>query len=180
MHCSDSRKARRIVLAAFGLAVVAGCHRSPGSSTNTPIELIVQVDSVEYHVRVNGPLYETSINFAARNSSGRTMSANGCGGPPSPHLEKQRPTGEWTHAYAPIELSCLTRPPFRLLDGATYAGTFKLTSGRPGTNVLQTFAPDSVPGPYRLRWELRTGEDPDDPRARPVIGISAPFRLIMP
>lgn len=162
------------------LSLVAGCHsgRNAGRARENGVRL--RADSAQYLVRVDGPMYLATIGFRFDNNSGRTLSANYCQAPSPPELEKQLANGDWVFAYSGLALMCRTLPPFRIADGGTYRGTIDLASGRPGTNVMQTFAPDSVPGIYRLRWELRASADPDD-RAVPMItAVSPPFKLVMP
>jgi len=41
------------------------------------------------------------------------------------------------------------------------------------------FELDSVPGIYRLRWDLRVGPDPDNRAAQTFRAVSRPFRIIL-
>ena len=125
-------------------------------------------------------MYLVTIGFVFENNSGRTLSENYCMAPSPPSLEKQGENGDWMWAWSGVELTCLTLPPFRIADGGTYRGAFRLAAGRPGTNVFPKFGPDSVPGVYRLRWELRTSADPDDRAAPMIVMVSPPFRLALP
>jgi hypothetical protein len=166
---------------AIGLALfVPGC-RGAFSATNDPATRVtLRADSPEYTVRVDGPLYEAAIGYAFTNNTGTTLSANHCQAPSPPVLEKERADGTWAHAYSPVILTCLTLPPFRLQNGQTHHGTLNVAAGRPGTKILPLFGPDSIPGIYRLRWELRTGPDPDNRTAPLVSAASPPFRLVLP
>ena len=169
---------RLLRLAGFPLLLV-GCVRQHAANTLALLPGSLRVDSAQYSVRVDGPLYKATIGFAFANTTGRPLSANQCHSPSPPRLEKQRPDSTWVHAYSAVELMCLTLPPFRVPAGGTYRGTLNLAAGRPGTNVFPTFGPDSVTGIYRLRWELKAGVNPDD-RGAPVIAItSLPFKLIL-
>jgi hypothetical protein len=162
------------------LVLVVGCHAARGAAAIPEGATTLRADSAQYAVRVNGPLYEAAIGFLFINNSGHTLSANYCRVPPPPALEKQRADGGWVHAYSPVVLLCLTLPPFRVANGGTYRGTLALAAGRPGTNFFPKFEADSVPGIYRLRWELRTGADPDDRASPMVVATSPPFRLVKP
>ena len=162
------------------LLLAAGCHRGRHSVTGPGDSVTLRVDSTQFTVRSNGPLYEATIGFHFANHSGRTLSMNYCGSPPPPALEKQRVDGTWVHAYSGVILTCLILPPFRIPDGGSYDGVLKLAAGRPGTKFFPTFGPDSVPGIYRLRWELRAGPDPDNQSAPTISTVSWPFRLITP
>lgn len=158
------------------LLLVVACHRG---RTATALENSVRLraDSTQYTVRANGEMYQADIGFRFDNHSGRTLSKTYCMAPAPPVLEKERASGEWMHAYSPIELTCLTFPPFRIADGETYRGMLRVTIDPPGSNVFRLFGPDSIPGTYRLRWELRASADPNDQRAPIITAVSPPFTL---
>jgi len=121
-----------------------------------------------------------TIGYRLENNSGRTLSDNYCHTPSPKGLEKQSADGDWVFAYSGVTLMCRSSPPFRIANGGTYRGTFLLAVERPGTNAAVRFGPDSAPGVYRLRWDLRAGPDPDD-KGRPLIAIvSPPFKVVMP
>ena len=124
-------------------------------------------------------MYRASIGFRFTNRTGKMLSQNFCRSPTPPELEKQRADGGWSGAYGRVLLMCLTRPPLRIPDGGTYEGKADLLAAQPGHNTLPMFALDTVPGIYRLRWDLVVGSDPDN-RAAPVFRpVSPPFRLIL-
>lgn len=162
------------------LFLVAGCHHGRGTVAALENGVRLRADSAQYSVRVTGTTYLATIGFQFDNNSGRTLSKNYCHAPSPPTLEKQRANGEWVFAYSGVELMCLTLPPFRVADGGTYRGALLLAASLPGTNSFPQFGPDSVPGTYRLRWELRAGADPDDKSAPMIVAVSPPFKLVMP
>lgn len=167
-----SQSARLIALT----FVIGGCRRMP-SVEGQPRVGMLRADSARFTVLLNGPLYEGEIGFRFTNNSGTTLSMNYCVVPTPPTLEKQRADGSWGHAYSAVVSLCLTLPPFRIPNGGTYHGSLLIAAGRPGTNVFPVFEPDSIPGTYRLRWELRAGDDPDN-RVAPLVGtVSPPFQL---
>lgn len=162
------------------LLLFAACHRGPGAIAALENGVRLRADSAQYSVRVDGPMYLATIGFQFQNNSGRTLSQNYCQSPSPPTLEKQWANGAWAFAYSGVELTCRTSPPFRIADGGTYRGTIRLAAGRRGTNVFPRFGPDSVPGMYRLRWELRASADPDDRAAPMLAAVSPPFTLVIP
>jgi hypothetical protein len=163
----------------IGALLLAACRASAVRSGAHGNGITLRADSMEYTVRVSGPLYRTQIGYELTNQSGRTLSLNGCGGPPPPVLEKQEADSSWRVAYSPVMLMCLTLPPFRVANGSKYRGVVRVNAGRPGTNVTGVFGADSVPGIYRLRWALRADANPDN-TAAPMLGaVSRGFRLVL-
>jgi hypothetical protein len=134
-------------------------------------------DSTRYTVRFEGGMYRANIGFAYTNRSGDAVSLNYCRTPPPPMLEK-RVAGEWVRAYSPIQLACLTLPPFRVAAGAIYRGVVDFAAAPRAGNLWPQLEVESIPGTYRLRWQLRTGNDPDAKDARTVEAISNEFRFV--
>jgi len=158
--------------------VVVGCHgRRSGVVPDTGTMLVA--DSSQYTVRLEGYMYRASIRFHFTNRTGKTLSQAFCNSPIPPELEKQRADGSWTAAYGRVLLTCLTWPPLRIPDGGTYEGRADLSAAQPGHNVHPMFTLDTVPGIYRLRWDLRVGSDPDNRDAPVFQPVSPPFRLIL-
>lgn len=168
---------RVIVPIAFAL-VIGGCHRAAPTVAELGARVSLQADSAQFTVASRGALYQADIGFQFSNHSGRTLSMNYCHAPAPPVLEKQQPDGGWSQAYGAVMLMCLTLPPFRIPDGGSYHGILRFAAGGRGTNVFPAVDPDSIPGVYRLRWELRAGEDPNNQTARLVRAVSPPFRLL--
>lgn len=136
-------------------------------------------DSAQYTVRLEGWMYRGSIGFRFTNRTGKTLSENYCGSPTPPELEKQRADGGWSIAFGRVLLMCLTLPPLRIPDGGTYSGSVGVVAAQPGHNMMPMFELDSVPGIYRLRWDLRVGPDPDNRAAQTFRAVSPPFRIIL-
>ena len=170
---------RRVPGVIGALLVIAGCHRGPGAIAELEAGVRLRADSAQYSIRADGPVYLATIGYQLENNSGRTLSKNYCQAPSPPSLQKQRANGDWMWAWSGVELTCLTLPPFRIANGETYRGGFRLAAGRRGTNVFPAFGPDSVPGVYRLRWELRASADPNDGAAPMIAVVSPPFRLVL-
>jgi len=136
-------------------------------------------DSAEYTIRLRGPLHTAGIDFQFTNHTGSTLSANSCGAPIPPELQKRLADGSWAFVYNPLVLGCHIQPPFRVSDGGSYHGTLTLVAGR-DSNISPTILPDAVPGTYRLKWRLRLGPDPDDETVPIIELVSSPFRFKNP
>jgi hypothetical protein len=134
-------------------------------------------DSAQYTVRFVNGLYRTTIGYTYTNRSGRAVSATRCHTAPPPLLEK-KVGEEWVRAYSPVLLLCVDIPHFRIASGATYKGRLYVAAGRPGGNIGPAMEVTSIPGTYRLRWQLRAGDDPEARDAPFVEAISNEFQLI--
>jgi hypothetical protein len=140
---------------------------------------MLSTDSAEYTIRLRGPLHTADIDFRFTNHTGATLSANSCGAPIPPELQRRLADGSWVFAYNPLVLGCRAQPPFRVPDGGSYRGTLTLVAGR-DSGISPTLLPDSVPGTYRLKWRLRLGPDPDDETVPNIELVSSPFRFKNP
>jgi hypothetical protein len=137
----------------------------------------LRTDSTKYTVRFVSPMYHAVIGYVYTNGTDAPVSENYCRTPRPPLLEKSV-KGHWVVAYDQIEFACQSVPPFRIAAGATYRGTLEVTVARPGKNFAPELRVAEIAGTYRLRWVLRSGNNPDDPRAHAVEAISAPFEVV--
>lgn len=160
--------------------VAAACHRQQPTVSVLNRGTMLLADSTRYTVRLVGEMYSVRIGFRFTNRTGGTVSANYCGVPTPPRLEKQMSDGTWRVAYSPIVLLCETMPPFRIPQLGVYQSVLDVRAGRREAKVAPTFDVDSVPGTYRLRWRLAAGPDPNESGVGVVEAISPPFRLVGP
>ncbi|MFN2564963.1 MAG: hypothetical protein ABR499_08140 [Gemmatimonadaceae bacterium] len=140
-----------------------------------PIAATLVTDSAQYTVRFVNGMYRARIGYRYTNQSGDAVSVAYCRTPPPPLLEK-KVGGEWVQAYSAVVLLCRSIPDFRIPAGGTYRGALDLAAAPRGRNEVPILEVDSVPGTYRLRWELRAGNDPDVGAV--VEAISNEFRLV--
>lgn len=171
-----------MIRAAFLITLVFvadGCHRARHGALEASDGVTLRADSAQFGLHLDGPPYGAEIGFQFVNQSGTTLSMNHCQAPAPPTLEKQLRDGTWVLAYSPVLLMCRTMPPFRIPDGGSYHSVLRVAAGRPGANTSLTFEPDSLPALYRLHWELRRGDDPDNHAEPLVSAVSPSFRLIV-
>jgi hypothetical protein len=159
-------------------ALASGCRGSRDVDAGRP-KVVLSADSAEYTIGLRGPLHTAYIDFQFTNRTGSTVSANSCGAPIPPEVQKRRADGSWVFAYNPLVLTCRTQPAFSVPDGGSYHGTLTVVAGR-DSNISPTLLDDSVPGSYRLKWRLRVGPNPDDETAPIFEPVSSPFRLKNP
>ena len=171
---SHLRAARVLVFA----ALLVGCRRS-GDADAGRAGVVLAAGSADHTIHLRGPLHTADIDFQLTNHTGSTLSANSCGAPIPPELQKRRADGSWVFAYNPLVLGCRTEPALRVADGGSYHGTLTLVAGR-DSNISPTLLADSVPGTYRLKWRLRVGPNPDDETAPIFEPVSPPFRFKNP
>lgn len=161
------------------LAAAVGCAPRRVAAPAAGAGVTLRTDSARYTVRFAPPLYRVRIGFVYRNGTGTPVSTEYCREPGPPTLEKAV-GGRWVPAYNPVTLLCQVVPPFRVAPGGTYRGTLDVAVAPRGTRVGPQLAVDSIAGTYRLRWALRAGPEPADPRAPSVEASSPPFQLVGP
>src|SRR5262245_61193421 len=138
-----------IIAAATLLVVSASCMR-PQRGVAAPVGgATLYTDSTQYTAHFTRPFWRTRIGYSFTNNTRDAVSANYCNAPNPPALEQQQADGRWVVAYNPVQLMCLTLPPFRVAAGETYRGVLDFVAVPPGSNILPTLAVDSVPGTYR-------------------------------
>ena len=178
-----------VVLATMSTACQPVPPASPGGDADAPPPTATQpigstagislvTDSAEYTVRFVHPMYRTRIGFVFRNDLRDALTRTHCS-TPTPMLEKNV-NGRWVVAYHSVELMCLRIPHFRIGPQSTYRAALDLAVAPPSaTNMAPRLEVDSIPGTYRMRWSLKRGEDPEEPRAPTVEAVSNEFRLVL-
>lgn len=141
---------------------------------------MLRTDSARYTVRYADPAYGVSIGYSLTNDGHHWLSSNYCRTPPSPILEKDMGGGYWAIAYTPVVLACKSETPFRIAPRQTYNAVLHVWAARPDAREVPRLRVDSIPGTYRLHWELRTGRDPDFAASPRTEIYSTPFRLAGP
>lgn len=121
----------------------------------------IQTDRLEYVLTPSERLIETSIHLTYTNRTGAAVHIHSCGGPQPPRLEKQE-QGRWVTALEPVMDLCLGLP-ITVAAGATYVHEYRLTAGVPGTTAFPHFEVASIPGTYRLVWDLYHEAVPGSP-----------------
>ena len=133
-------------------------------------------DSAAVAVYHRGIGYTAKIGFTFTNSSGRTVSRAGCGGPGWPDLEKKVGT-RWVPAYYPVMLTCRTSPDFSWEPGQQFRDVLRMAVTERGHNFFPQLEVDSIDGIYRLHWSFTEGRDAGAKGARSVEAISNEFLM---
>jgi hypothetical protein len=175
------RRHRSALFALVACAQAGACRIVHFGGAPDPRAVTLRVDSSAYVLRVVGSTYRTDIGFTFTNHTGGTVSKAICGGPTPPTLEMEVSPGRWMMAYSVVELMCDTDPPFRVANDRSYHGTVHVVAAPHGVGgPLGGWIVDTIPGTYRLRWNLRGGADPHKASAAIIDAISPSFRLITP
>jgi hypothetical protein len=168
------------LLAVLAPLVALGCAAATaGSAGGPPIE----TDRTVYAVDDTAGLARLTIRMTYRNTTGKEVFLPTCRGPQPPRLQKQ--VGDtWVVAFAPNILACEAAPVI-VRAGDSYAYTFHVLAGMPGTNFAPRWTVSEIPGTYRILWEIfrSTTGDPSRPSTTrdplPVDqSISNTFRLV--
>jgi hypothetical protein len=165
---------------AFALLTTLACAAATAGSGSGPA---IQTDRTVYAVDDSAGLARLTIRMTYHNTTGKDVYLPTCRGPQPPRLQKQ--VGDaWVVAFAPNILAC-EGAPITILRGDSYAYTFRILAGMPGSNFAPRFAVSEVPGTYRVLWEVFSGTSGDP--SRPVTTkdplpldqqISNTFRLV--
>lgn len=167
------------LLLAATLASAAGCARpdllGPGDQAQgqapTTSGAPLQTDRASYRLDTTSRGHQLDIDFTFTNPTGRRVYVPTCRTPHPPGLEKWQ-NGAWVRAYSPVVLECLG-PPLVIEPGAAYAGTLSIHAGRAGTRQYPQFQVESIPGTYRLVWNVLGNWAPDGPE--PGLGTPLPL-----
>ena len=143
-----------------------------------PLQASLVTDSAEIAVSLRGNAYIASIGFTFTNTTGRTISRAGCGGPGWPYVEKNV-NGRWVAAYYPMVLLCRTSPDFYWKAGAQIRDQVPFMAFVPGHNTMPELRVDSIEGVYRLHWGFVEGKDAGATNARQIDVVSNQFRMIL-
>lgn len=143
----------------------------------------IQTDSPIYTYQEANGLAQVVIRLTYRNTTGGPVFLPMCQGPQPPRLQKQ--VGDkWVIAFSPNVLAC-EETPMEIANNQSYTYTFQVIAGMPGTNYLPRFSVESVPGTYRILWEVFHGAAGEP--SKPVITtaqlptnqeVSNPFQLV--
>ena len=163
-------------LSLIGLTGLLGCETV--NRIRGPEQALLRTDSAEVGVRFTGIAYAAKIGFLYVNTTDGAVSMAGCGGPPSPEVEK-KVSGRWVVAYYPFYAMCRTIPDFSFDSGAKFHGEVDFFAFEPGHNTLPILKVDSIDGVYRLRWTFAKGRVADAKDARRVEAISNEFRMVL-
>jgi hypothetical protein len=167
-------------LAALAILTTFGCAGATAGSTSSPP---IETDRTVYAVDDTAGLSRLTIRMTYRNSTGKDVYLPTCRGPQPPRLQKEV-NGSWVVAFAPNVLACESTP-ITIRAGDSYAYTFRILAGLPGTNYAPRWAVAEIPGTYRVLWEVFTGMSSD--RGRTITTrdplpveqeISNTFRLV--
>lgn len=131
----------------------------------------LRTDQSVYTLKTTGGTHHLSIGFTFTNPTARRAYVPTCRTPHPPGLEKWQ-NGAWVRAYSPVVLQCLG-PPLIIEPGATYTGTLEVNAGRAGANQYPQFQVQSIPGTYRLVWNVLGSWTPDGPEP----GLGRPLPL---
>ena len=167
---------RTRILLVLPCTLLAGCK-----SVSTKVEhnqLVLRTDSTSVAVQLRGDGYFGTIGFVFINNSGGVVSQAGCGGPNPPIIEK-RENGEWTAAYYPIVLLCLSVPDFTWDPGITYRERVDFAAFKPGKNKAPELRVDSINGVYRLHWAFAKGRDATSKNAKRYDVSSNEFQIVL-
>jgi hypothetical protein len=167
-------------LAAFAILVTLDCAAANAGSAGGPP---IQTDRTVYAVNDSAGLASLTIRMTYQNATGKDVYLPTCRGPQPPRLQKQ--VGDaWVVAFAPNVLAC-EGAPITVRSGDSYAYTFRIMAGMPGSNFAPRWAVSEIPGTYRVLWEIFSATSGD--RSRPVTTrdplpvdqeISNTFRLV--
>jgi hypothetical protein len=168
------------LLAIGALAVLAGCQTL---GSRAPATASLRTDSAQVVAHHSGFGYGADIGFLYTNTTTKTVSKAGCGGPTPPDLEK-KVNDHWVRAYDPIYPSCLTLPGLVLKPGESHHGVLRFMAAEPGHNTYPMLNVASIDGIYRLRWDFGEGvEGVDDlvkdRHRRTVTSVSNEFRMVL-
>lgn len=131
---------------------VGGC--SHGAHPHTADRLSgtpsFQTDSASYTLHVRSVWYETLIGVVFHNRNRGNVYFVNCGGSTGVILQKLVGT-EWTDAWSPVSLFCLS-PPIVVPPGGEFRTSITVVSGLPGTNYYPRFTVADVAGTYRAQF----------------------------
>lgn len=164
---------KTIAASLAGTTAVLGCVR-PNARAEESFQL--RTDSSQYTVVMGDGWYRAEIGYVFTNRSDESVSQTYCREPTPPQLEKDV-NGTWTLAFATVQLACRSVTPFVVRPDHEYRGVLHMVVSPPGQNRAPELLVDSIPGVYRLRWVLRSGDNPDAVAARDVETVSNTFRL---
>jgi L,D-peptidoglycan transpeptidase YkuD (ErfK/YbiS/YcfS/YnhG family) len=157
------------------LALLTACHGinlTPRSSHAT-----LSVNPDEIHVQHVGITYRATIPFVYVNTTARPVSKASCG-VPIPGLEK-KVNDRWVPADDDGVLMCRTFPAFSVASGHHFEFVVPWIANERGHSTGPQLLVDSVPGIYRLRFDLVQGIDPDAKGARRIETVSNEFRMVL-
>src|SRR5215472_4065262 len=138
----------------FLLPCVAGIACAAARMASSGTEPI-QTDAPIYTYTETNGVAHVNIRITYRNTTGRPVFLPMCQGPQPPRLQKQV-GGQWVIAFSPNVLAC-QETPMQIANNTSYDYVFQVVGGMPGTNYLPRFAVDTIPGVYRVLWEIFHG-----------------------
>lgn len=130
-----------------------------------------------YRATVTPEAVTFDVDLVYTNTSGAAVFFTGCYPPMNPTLEKWV-GGEWTVAFSPIHLMCLSEP-VRAEPGGSLEYTLNVyacTRDRCGPDWLPGPAPHTVPGTYRVRDSVGTEVEGGLPETSRTV-VSNSFRV---
>lgn len=139
-------------LAALAILTTFGCASATARSASGPP---IETDRTVYAVDDTAGVSRLTIRMTYRNTTGKDVYLPTCRGPQPPRLQKEV-NGSWVVAFAPNVLACESTP-ITIRAGDSYAYTFRVLAGLPGTNYAPRWAVAEIPGTYRVLWEVFTG-----------------------
>ena len=139
-------------LALVAASATAACAAATAGSPGSPP---IATDRTVYSVDDSAGLSRLTIRMTYRNNTGKDVYLPTCRGAQPPRLQKEV-NGTWVVAFAPNVLACEATP-ITVRAGESYAYTFRVLAGMPGTSYAPRWAVSEIPGTYRVLWEIFTG-----------------------
>lgn len=127
---------------------------TPPPPSDTPD---IETDREVYHATVDTDFVRLTVGLRYWNVGPDTTFIPGCRGPRAPVLDKWE-EDQWVTVYYPIEPAC-GGPLSVIPPGTSLNYTFHVMGGRPGRNISAEFTARSVPGYYRVVWQVYTARE---------------------
>ena len=133
----------------FDLSTRSNKSRIDGTSTS------IKTSQSVYALRLTPDFLELDVEFTFTNPTSRSVFIFGCNGRSQPMMEK-REGDQWIAAWIPSQELCLTLPADSVGAGETITDTLIVRAGR-HQDYSPRFLVGSVPGEYRLVWDVYSG-----------------------
>lgn len=147
------------VLFSLGGAVQLGCSSSSSPSSPDGVvasDAAIRTDRAEYVADRSGGGVSLDIHIRYTNPTDGPTWLSTCHGAYPPMMEKLV-DGAWVRAFEPPVLLCLGVP-IVVAPGASFDDDFIVRASPRGSNTYPQFELETVPGTYRLVWDIHRGD----------------------